>query len=194
MASQLLLTKSSNIGNALCKMTSIDYQCMRWVKVKPLILRHPELMRRFQLGQFQALLRVEETPKGKTTRHWLWRVKDIPHAAWSWTQAVAVRGGYWHDRTHSFPDICGFWILGLVRTNHFKFLPVGKCSQKNFVLLNVKSSTKDTWALNTSGRKKLMLILSFYLTIRFNTRFVIHCYDGFANLKFFCISNPKSVA
>ena len=56
------------------------------VKVKPLILRHPEqvlarpvgLMRRFQMEQFWALLRVQENPKGKTTRHWLWKVKDIP--------------------------------------------------------------------------------------------------------------------
>ena len=50
---------------------------------------HPEqvlampvgLMRQFQVEQFWALLRVEETPKWKTTRHWLWRVKDIPHVA-----------------------------------------------------------------------------------------------------------------
>ena len=63
------------------------------VMINLMILRHPEqvlarpvdLMRRFQLEQFRALLRVEENSKGKTTRHWLWRVKDIPHAAWSWT-------------------------------------------------------------------------------------------------------------
>ena len=49
------------------------------VKVKPLILRHPEqvlarpvgLMRRFQMEQFRALLRMEENPEGKTTSHWL---------------------------------------------------------------------------------------------------------------------------
>ena len=78
------------------------------VKVKPLILHHLEqvltspvgLIRRFQSEQFRALLRV------KTTRNWLWRVKDIPHAirsltlsqsqtqaeARTWTQALAVRG------------------------------------------------------------------------------------------------------
>ena len=70
------------------------------VNAKPLILRHPEqvlarpvsLMRWFQLEQFWPLLRVEENPEGKTTRHRLWRVKDIPHAACSWTRAVVVRG------------------------------------------------------------------------------------------------------
>ena len=42
-------------------------------KVKPLILRHPQqglagpvgLIRRFQSEQFRALLRVEESPRGK---------------------------------------------------------------------------------------------------------------------------------
>ena len=55
------------------------HTCSGLFTVKPLILRHPEqvlarpfgLMRWFQLEQFQALLRVEENPKGKTTRHWL---------------------------------------------------------------------------------------------------------------------------
>ena len=63
---------------------------------KPLILPLPEqvlarrvdLIRRFQLEQIRALLRVEENLKGKTTRHWLWRVKDTPHAARRSTQAV----------------------------------------------------------------------------------------------------------
>ena len=51
-------------------------------------------MRQFQSEQFQALLRVKENPKGKITRHWLWRVKDIPHTAWSQSQtkAIVVRG------------------------------------------------------------------------------------------------------
>ena len=46
---------------------------------KDIVLRCPEqvlarpvdLMRQFQLEQLPALLRVEENPKGKTTRHWL---------------------------------------------------------------------------------------------------------------------------
>ena len=69
-----------------------------WAKLrgKAIVLRHPEqvlarpvhLMRRFQLEQTRALLRVEENLKGKTTRHWLWRVKDTPDAARRWTQAV----------------------------------------------------------------------------------------------------------
>ena len=47
-----------------------------------------------QIGTILSLVRVEENPKGKTTRHWLWRVKDIPHVAQSQSrsQTVAVRG------------------------------------------------------------------------------------------------------
>ena len=69
-----------------------------WAKLrgKAIVLRHPEqvlarpvsLMRQLQLEQIRALRRVEENLKGKTTRHWLWRVKDTPHAAQRWTQAV----------------------------------------------------------------------------------------------------------
>ena len=63
-------------------------RCKSLFLVKPLILRHPEqvlarpigFMRWFQTEQLQAFLRVEEIPKGRTTRYWLWRVKDIPHA------------------------------------------------------------------------------------------------------------------
>ena len=43
------------------------------------------LLRRFQMEQFQALLRVEENYEEKTTKYSLWRVKDIPHAAQSRT-------------------------------------------------------------------------------------------------------------
>ena len=79
--------------------------------LKLLIVRHPEqvlarpvdLMRRFQLEQFRALLRVEENPEGKTARHWLWRVKDIPHAAWSWTRARSgERRACYHGATKMF--------------------------------------------------------------------------------------------
>ena len=66
-------------------------------KVKSLILGHSEwvldrpvgLMRLFQTEKFRALLRVAENPNWKTTRHWLWRMKDIPHTVHSWTQASA---------------------------------------------------------------------------------------------------------
>ena len=42
-----------------------------------------DLMRQSQVEseQFWSLLRVEENLKEKTTRHWLWRVKDIQGAA-----------------------------------------------------------------------------------------------------------------
>ena len=45
------------------------------VKVMSLILRHPEQVLARPVGLMRALLRVEENPKGKTTRYWLWRVK-----------------------------------------------------------------------------------------------------------------------
>ena len=97
-------------GSSSYLFVTFILEVCRKVKVKPLILRHPEqglarpvgLMRQFQSEQFWALLRVEENPKGKATRHWLWRVKDIPHVAPSqtqshaavrtWTQTIAVRG------------------------------------------------------------------------------------------------------
>ena len=34
---------------------------------------------------------AEENLWGTTTRHWLWRVKDIPCMAWSRTQAATVK-------------------------------------------------------------------------------------------------------
>ena len=61
------------------------------------------LMRQFQMEQFQALLKVEENSEGKTTRHLLCRVKDIPHAAQSRTQAIAVRG---ERVTTAQPSLC----------------------------------------------------------------------------------------
>ena len=46
------------------------------------------------MGTISTLSEGGRKPKGITTRHWLWRVKDIPHAAWSRsrTHSIALRG------------------------------------------------------------------------------------------------------
>ena len=44
-------------------------------------------------NNFEPFWGWKKTPEGKTTRHWLWKVKDIPHAAWSCSQDfIVVRG------------------------------------------------------------------------------------------------------
>ena len=45
--------------------------------------------------QFWALLTLEVNPYGKTTRHWLWKVKDIPCVTQSGTQVAAARTWTW---------------------------------------------------------------------------------------------------
>ena len=86
-------------------MSDCRWFCV-YIKVKPLILRHPEqvlarpvsLMRRFQTEQFWALLRVEENPQGKTTRHWLWRVKDS--VSFYFSVVLSISLSFWdHDVT-----------------------------------------------------------------------------------------------
>ena len=43
-------------------------------------------------NNFEPFWGWKKTQKGKTTRHWLWRVKDIHMQPRSRTQAIAVRG------------------------------------------------------------------------------------------------------
>ena len=52
--------------NCHSKGKAIDLTSPEQVLARPV-----GLMRWFQLEQFRALLKMEENPKGKTTRHWL---------------------------------------------------------------------------------------------------------------------------
>ena len=80
----------------------MPHACLRCVKIKPLILHHPEQVLARQVSQYETVpigtvsspSEGGRKPGGKATGHWLQRVKDIPHAALcqSQTQAVAVRG------------------------------------------------------------------------------------------------------
>ena len=82
----------------------------------------------------RALLRMEENPEGKTTRHWLWKEKDLSHAAqsccssqdwnpgWSvkrWTCYHGLRLGLNLDTSLHVTKYTGFVFILLIQLCEF---------------------------------------------------------------------------
>ena len=119
-------------------------------------------------------------------------------------QSLFIRVGYSVTAHHCYGAVgmypngmlscCGFWILAVVRTNHLTLLLVCKCSLTNFVLWNVESSTKDTYALNTNGREKIMLISIILPCYQVQNKVCDTLLWYIGEFEIFCILNPKSVA
>ena len=129
------------------------------------------LMRQFQLEQFWALLRVEENPKGKTTRHWWWKGERHP------TCGPELNPGHSGERQMCYHGATRSRVLvSLLQPHHVNTYI--ECHTTHLLRLKIAFAITIMWTVLSSDSQLCVSLCAISAPFLMNTNWRLYIYTS----------------